>query len=420
MKKVVYVLMVCALLIVPETAKADKTDKLIQLLIKKNIVTVDEARVILEELEDEEKVEPAKKLADWTEKIEVKYAKGAVIKTADNKYSIKLNARFHGLFTYENPDSGSSSSTFRNRRSRILASGNVFFPWLKYGTQVTLEGGSAGMRDAYMEAAYFNWMIPRFGQYKVPFDREFLDGGFNLQLIDRSIASSEFSLQRDVGLQVSGKKILNSLEYNIGIFNGSGANQNNVDNDYMYIGRLVWAPFGSYPYSESAVDNPSSPVFAVGIAGAYMPGLDPGERKSLAGILKSTTVMPVESDVTQWTADLAYKYRNLSMMSGYYYRNIEPNGSTIYGEQDAWGVYLQGGYFIVPKKFEVAGRYSLVDGDNPSQVSDNREREVTLGVSYYLKGHSVKTGLNYSLFSTEKSTGDEDEHVLKASVIVQF
>ena len=83
-------------------------------------------------------------------------------------------------------------------------------------------------------------------------------------------------------------------------------------------------------------------------------------------------------------------------------------------------IILQGGYFIVPKKFEVAGRYSLVDGDNPSQISDNREREITLGVSYYLKGHSVKMGLNYSLFSTEKSTGDEDEHVFKASVIMQF
>jgi hypothetical protein len=412
----------------PAIAGADKTDKLIRLLIEKKIITADEAESLVEALEDDGKNNNDVKTALSSKSsagrvegdIQVKYDKGAVIRTADKKYSIKLNARFHGLFSYDNPDSGSSGSTFSNRRSRILASGNVLFPWLKYGTQITLEGGSAAMRDVYMEAAYLNWLVPRFGQYKVPFDREFLDGGFDLQLIERSIASSEFSPQRDIGLQVSGKKILNSLEYNIGIFNGSGANRNNVDDDYMYVGRLVWAPFGSYPYSESAVDNPPGPVFALGFAGAYMPGLESGERAILAGKLGDNSVVPVESDVTQWTADLAYKYRNFSIMSGYHYRNIEPKSLTSYGEQDSWGFYLQSGYFIIPSHFELAGRYAVADPDNPSRINDNKETEISFGLNYYLKGHKVKTGINYSLFSTEKQAGDEDEHAVKASVVVQF
>ena len=404
-------------LVGPGVASADKTDKLVRILIEKQILTADEAESVLEELEGDAKKSPPSE-PDGT--LSVKYNKGIVFKTADDHYTMKLNARFHGIFSYSNPDKGESKSTFRTRRARILAGGNLFAPWLKYSTQITLEGSEASLRDGYLEASYYKWMTPRLGQYKVPFDREFLDGGFNLQLIDRSIASSEFAIQRDVGLQVSGKKILGAFDYDVGIFNGSGANRNNVDNDYIYVGRLVWGPFGAYPYSESAVDNPSSQKFALGIAGAYMPGLDPGERSTLAGNLGKTSILPVESDVALMTADLAYKYRNFSLMSGYYYRNIDPGAATTFGEQDAWGVYLQGGVFIVPKHFEVAGRYSRIDPDNPEKISDNEKTEYTIGLNYYFSGHSVKTGINYSLFTTDKQSGDEDEQALIASVIFQF
>jgi hypothetical protein len=276
------------------------------------------------------------------------------------------------------------------------------------------------MRDAYMEASYYSWFKPRFGQYKVPYDREFLNAGYNLQLIDRSVSSAVFSLQRDVGFQISGKGIFNNFEYSVGMFNGSGANSVNVDNDYMYVGRLVWAPFGSYPYSESAVDNPSSPVFAVGVAGAYMPGLEPGERNTLAGRLGRTSIVPVESDVSQWTVDIAYKYNNFSLMSGYHYRNIDPKALTVFGEQEAWGMYLQSGFFILPKQFEIAGRYSYVDPDNPVKINDNEITELTVGLNYFFQGHKLKTGISYSLFSTETQGGDSEDHAFKASVIMQF
>ena len=428
MKQSFLTILMCYVLSFSATASADKTDKLIQLLINKNIVTADEAKSILEELSAGDEEKPDKKPAKPEEKTSsnknqnpaVKYDKGLVFKTTDNNYSMKLGARIHGMFTYADPDNNPSSSTFKIRRARILADGNVYTPWLKYSAQITLECSTAAIRDAWMEASYYKYFSPRFGQYKVPFDREFLDGGFNLQLIERSVASAEFSLQRDIGLQVSGKGILKSIDYSIGVFNGSGANQSNVDNDYMYVGRVVWAPFGAYPYSESAVDCPSNPVFAIGIAAAYMPGLEAGERKALAGKLGTLSILPVESDVTQWTADLVYKYHNLSLMSGYYYRNIDPMDETTYGEQSAWGVFLQGGYFIVPGHLEIAGRYSYIDPDTPDKVSDDEKTEYTVGLNYYLSGHNVKTGINYSYFSTENQLGDIEEHVVNASVIFQF
>ena len=63
---------------------------------------------------------------------------------------------------------------------------------MKYFTQITLEGGSTALRDAYIQATYFDWAEPKIGQYKVPFDREFLISGFDLELIERSIVSNTF------------------------------------------------------------------------------------------------------------------------------------------------------------------------------------------------------------------------------------
>lgn len=428
MKRLLVLCILCLLCLNPANAGADKTDRLIQLLIDKKIITDDEARVIVEELEKEDKgkkenavsAAPEKSSPAWTDKVEVKYSKGAVIKTSDNAFSIRLRSRFQGLFSYENPDNGDSYSTFRTRRARVLLDGNAFYPWLKYATQITIEGSSAAMRDAYIEASYYKWFTPRFGQFKLPFDREYLDSGFGLQLIDRSIASSEFSLNRDIGLQISGKRVLGLFDYSVGMFNGSGANRSNVDNDHIFVGRLVWSPTGSFPYTESAVDNPSSPQYALALAGAFLPDLDPGERRTLAGRLGSAAIVPVESDVTQWTVDFTYKYQGYSFMSGYHYRNIEPGSPTAFGEQDAWGIYFQGGFFIIPSHFEVAGRYAYIDTDNPVSVTDNEQREITFGVNYYWNDHRFKTGLNYSLFTNEMLAGDKDEHAVKGSVILQF
>jgi phosphate-selective porin OprO and OprP len=429
LRKIILITLSCLFFINPGVSSADKTDKLLQLLIKKNIVTADEAKAIMEELDGDKESQVAKKresiAADTSPTkpdtiIEAKYDKGVVFKTSDSNYSMKLNARFQGVYSYDNPEAGSSASGFRVRRARILASGNLYEPWLKYYTQVTLEGSSVAMRDFYVEVPFLKWLTPRMGQYKVPFDREFLNSAFNLQLGERSIASSEFSIERDIGFQVSGREIKGVFDYDMGIFNGSGANKSNTDNDYMYVVRISWGPYGSYPYSESAVDNPQTPKVAIGIAGAYMPGLDPNDRTTLGGRLGNSSVVSVESDVTQWTADLAYMYKRLSLAGGYYYREIDPKGVTLFGKQDARGVYIQGGYFLIPKHFEIAGRYVYIDPDNPILITDNEQEEYTIGLNYYFNGHNVKTGITYSYFATEKQEGDEERQVVRTSMTVQF
>ena len=412
----VSVLAVMSMIILSSTAvRADQTDKLIKILIEKGIITSEEAKALEKEVKGE-----ASPGDEWTKKVEVGYKKGAYIKTTDDRYSLKLNARVQGQYRYDAREAQDNLSSFSVRRARILASGNVFYPWMKYGTQITLEGGSASLRDAFIEAAYLPYVKPRIGQYKVPFDREFLTSAFSLQLVDRSIASTEFSLQRDIGIQVSGKFHKNLLEYGVGGFNGSGANRANVDTDFMYVGRMVFTPFGSYPYSQAALDTPDSPKLAVGVAGAVLPGLEPGERSTLAGRLGNTSIVPVESDVYQLTTDLAFKYQNFSFEGGYHFRSIDPNAFTPFGKQNAQGFYLQGGYFVIPKKLELAARYSWVDPDNPNTTDNNNREEYTGGLSYYLHGHQLKLQANYSYFRTQTATDDLDDQRVQGLMTLAF
>ena len=75
---------------------------------------------------------------------------------------------------------------------------------------------------------------------------------------------------------------------------------------------------------------------------------------------------------------------------------------------------------LVPKKFELAARYSWVNPDNPDQTSDNEQQEYTGGLSYYIDGHDLKLQANYSFFRNESEDGDQDDHVVQGMVTLAF
>jgi len=188
----------------------------------------------------------------------------------------------------------------------------------------------------------------------------------------------------------------------------------------MYVGRMVYTPFGSFPYSQAALDTPKTPKLAVGAAGAYLPGLEPGERQSLAGPLGNTNIVSVNSDVYQLEADLAFKYQNFYFEGAYDFRRIEPEEPTPFGDEDAWGFYLQGGYFLIPKKFELAARYAWVDPNNPNDNGNNNQTEYTGGLSYYIDGHNLKLQANYSYFVDESDNGDQHNQVVQGLMTLAF
>ena len=58
----------------------------------------------------------------------------------------------------------------------------------------------------------------------------------------------------------------------------------------------------------------------------------------------------------------------------------------------AEGYYVQGSYFIIPKKLQVVTKYEHF---NPGQIIDDNLDSITGGVNYYIHGDDVKLMANY-------------------------
>ncbi len=143
------------------------------------------------------------------------------------------------------------ADTFRLRRSEIMFSGEIL-PEVAWTVMVDPSkelGFSAGaidqntriLQDYNIDIGYIPHHIVSIGQFKLPLTEEGLRSSVMLDTIERSFIGRTFGDQRDIGIQVRG--IWEYVDYWLGIFNGSGQNQLDV-NDYKDIsGRIVLKPF---------------------------------------------------------------------------------------------------------------------------------------------------------------------------------
>jgi len=343
------------------------------------------------------------------EETQITYKDGIVIKSADGKFSMKLNTRVQYLFSLDDRDLGNTRQTtpsFNVRRARIVWNGNAYYPWLKYEMQLTLEGASLGLRDYWLDFTNNARVQPRLGQFKLPFNREFLTSTAALQFVERSIVNDVFQLGRDIGVALRGNLSGDKFEYGFGAFNGSAKNRPNQDRALMYVGRAMLNLAGKGAYSQADLEHSEKPIFAVGAALALLPNFKPAaesvdDRRVLGDAVRSTT--SAVSDVTQFTTDVLFKSKGFSFEGEFHTRNLNPAEAILPGLK-ANGLRLQIGYCVVPGKYEIALRFATVD---PNTDADNdAARELTPACSYYIAGHRLKLQAEVS-FLTQQASGDD-------------
>ncbi len=288
--------------------------------------------------------------------------------------------------------------------------------------QLTLEGSALGLRDYWLDFTNNAKLQPRLGQFKLPFNREFLTSTSALQFVDRSIVNEEFQLGRDVGVALRGYLGGDKFEYGIGAFNGSAKNRTNRDRALMYVGRATLNLLGKPSYSQADLDYSEKSTLAVGAAFAFLPNFKPvlegaDDRANLARAVIAAG--EDTSDVKQLTLDAFFKSKGFSFEGEYHVRSIgRQEVRTVFtrGNRVANGLRLQAGYFIMPKKFEIALRFAKVDLD--SNTGNDVTREITPAFSYYISGHRLKLQADASFF-TQQAPGD-DLHDRRARTQVQF
>jgi phosphate-selective porin OprO/OprP len=344
------------------------------------------------------------------------YKKGFYFETQDKNFSMKINGRIQFRYSYEdrdtdNVDQDEDDSSFRLRRARVKFSGKAY-KHFKYKIELALAstGTVDGSKAVELYDFWASWnknpaASIQFGQWKVPWNRQRVVSSQNLQMIDRATSQDVFTMDRQIGAMLHGKLFNKKFEYYTGVFNGNARNQKeNGNNEMLYIARVSWNPFGAYGKgigeAESDINFSEKPIAHLSAAIAYDGAADRDAYGATTMTLdRLDTVTLNEGNRTSVVAEYGFKYKGFSTSAEAYWRkfddvranNLASVGSSAVIDR---GFFTQGGYFVIPKKCELAARYSLVDYDDQRQV--DAIRETSLGVNWFINGtHDNKLQLNW-------------------------
>ena len=323
-----------------------------------------------------------------------------VFRSPDDKYSLGIGGRLQFRYTYKDNDADYGYRDTNNidvRRARLSFGGNVYGKLLHYYIELDGDSFDVGIRDFYVYWTPLEELNAKMGYFKVPFNQQRMTTSAKLLFQDRAIASEAFDQDRDYGVDIYGKPLDGYLEYHAAVFNGDGENpakrvnkDDNKDNELMYVLNLRYNPFGKYDtIDETDIKNTEKFKATIGASVAFN------------GKVKDEK--PEDTDTLVGVAELSMKYRGFSWHNEYFVMTEDPesDGDTV----DSDGFFSQAGYFVIPKKLEVAARYSLLDPDN--DVSDDFGREYALGVNYYFRAHRSKIQADFGHYVTEE--GEEQD-----------
>ncbi|KPA12013.1 Phosphate-selective porin O and P [Candidatus Magnetomorum sp. HK-1] len=168
------------------------------------------------------------------------------IDIVDLKKGISVHPGGTCQFDYRNiSNAARADSRFDIRRARLNVQGHIS-PKMKYKLECEFQGNETRkLIDAYGEYQFYPSIKIQFGQFKVPFSREWLTSDKAFPFSERSIG---FSLQagRDIGVMLVGNCLNNFFSYNIGAFNGDGidgSSRGNQKDDPEVALRCVIQPF---------------------------------------------------------------------------------------------------------------------------------------------------------------------------------
>ena len=332
-----------------------------------------------------------------------------VFRSPDDKYSLGIGGRMQFRYTFKDNDADYGYRDTNNidvRRARLSLGGNVYGKLLHYYIELDGDSFDVGIRDFYVYWTPLEELNAKMGYFKVPFNQQRMTTSAKLLLQDRAIASEAFDQDRDYGVDIYGKPFDGYLEYHAAVFNGAGEDpaeredlvkalskgkaDDNLDNELMYVLNLRYNPFGKYDTVDET-DLKYTGKFKMSIASSVVFNAKKKDEKL------------EDADTIAGVAELSMKYRGFSWHNEYFVMTEDPesDGDTV----DSDGFFTQAGYFVIPKKLEIAARYSMLDPDN--DVKNDIGKEYTAGVNYYFRAHRSKIQADYGHYVTEK--GEEQD-----------
>jgi len=337
--------------------------------------------------------------------IEAKFGKGVTFQAAAGDLKLQLRGRIQPRFTSTIPEDGDAINEMIIRRARLAFNGRFLDAWelylqLGFSVQDNESDNYNPLRDATITYAGLRDAVVRIGQMKVPFDRQRMTSSSALEFADRSIAMTELTLDRDMGVQVFSEDLFGldgALGYNVGLFGGDGRNRRAENAGMMWVARLWTSPFGAFdPHVEADFDRKKDLRLALGMAVAQ------NYQSVRARSTSSSTFEHSTFDYTHLTADLTIKYRGLFWLTEFLYREADRPSNTVVvdGEEvtefsrSGWGFFTQAG-FMWNDHLETSLRYGELRALPPTDPELMSQREIGGAVSWYFLKHDLKVQADY-------------------------
>lgn len=375
-------------------------------------------------------------------KASYKPGNGLEFKSEDGRFS--LATRLRAQFRYTLAHDGEADETTHGmqiRRARLQFKGHFWNEHNKFKTELAVSPRDMGLTDTgtrrtpildwYVDFTYLRDLSVRVGQYKLPYSRQRVVSSGDLQLVDRSIANSEFTVDRDVGLDLHSKDFLGlaHLRYNAGLYFGEGRDPSSTDSfEMLYIARVEVLPFGLFQdYKEADFERSLRPRMSLGFGYAY---LDGAQRNR--GVIGKVPTDGGTTDYHNATADLVFKIAGVSVFSDVFYRDgkrsfgdatevddagVESPGA-LEGARSGIGWSAQAGYLLPRTSFELAARYGQTRRTKSTSGVADRD-EVGGGATYYFAGHPMKLQFDYFARTLEQNT-DQRSHEVRLQLQAAF
>ena len=362
----------------------------------------------------------------------------------DSTFSIKFAPRFqvrsmsswdHNGESYNSPD-----HNFIVRRARLKFDGFAYSPKLKYKIELglsnrDLSGANEFNRNTprYILDAVIMWKFAKnwefwAGQTKLPGNIERVISSGNLQLIDRSLLNSRFTLDRDLGVQLLhisslGGNFLMREKFSISQGEGRNVTEGN-EGGLQYTARVELLPFGAFKskgdYVQSDLKREVTPKLMASVTYNY--NQDAVRERGFAGdymIRQDGSIY--QTDQTTLFVDAMFKYNGFSFMGEYAKRTADNEIATELNNTPTGDVVLTGNAlnlqagYLFKNNYELAGRYTSIAYE--AITGSAPVKQYTLGFNRFVVGHKLKVQSDISYTTLD---GAEDNITFRIGFDIHF
>jgi hypothetical protein len=362
------------------------------------------------------------------------YDRGVVLASDDGTFRLRLALRSQVRLESTRAAAGSASTASRLYvpRARLQLEGHVFGAATRYKLELGLgdRGGFGFVRDLFVEQRLPRgglWV--RAGQWKRPFNRQELIADFASELNERAITADFAGGGRDVGVAIHNdyEASPDGLEWVVGLFNSfSGGGDRPaitttcsdeggaidcttppptaVPADFApaLVARAGWNLGGIRGYSEADLEG--GPLrLAVGLAYKIdLADLSRGEQATVAANLQHGL-----------QADALLKVAGLDVQAGVYLMRLRAAAAQL-------GAFTQAGWFVTPRRAQVAARVAFVPAAGPRTLLEARA-----GFTWHWQGHAWKWATDVGALHRPGSdpvtmTADDPELQLRSMAQLTF